>query len=225
MLPRRHTVFQYHVACRTRLLTFPAVDTHIGIHRELLVGDHPCVEIGTNHVAERPGCQSSLCVYLARLPFLNQFDVAVEVLTRLADLLPFTLWRVGVHKRQADIRLGHDERKSAVQMQPLLPEVFIQHLHCPPDAVTASHECIDEGRWLKDDVRAFDELPDDMWWLPTMNGKAESQSLALLQLILTLALPHLLGDEEQLLTRLLSQPLCRPSGITCTREIENHVLI
>lgn len=164
------------------------MDTDVGIYRELLVSYHPCVEVSTNHVAERPRRQSALGVYLARFPFFDEFYIAIQILAGLTDLFFFPLWGVCVHKRQADIRLRHDERKGAVQMQSLLPKVFIQHLHCSSDAVAAGHERIDEGRWLKDDVRAPYELSDDMGWLPAVNGEAETQSLAFLQLIPALAL-------------------------------------
>ena len=139
-------------------------------------------------MTERPRRQSALGVYLARFLFFDEFYIAIQILAGLTDLFFFPLWGVCVHKRQADIRLRHDERKGAVQMQSLLPKVFIQHLHCSSDAVAAGHERIDEGRWLKDDVRAPYELSDDMGWLPAVNGEAETQSLAFLQLIPALAL-------------------------------------
>jgi hypothetical protein len=107
-------------------------------------------------------------------------------------------------------------------MKPFLPEVFIQHLHRSSYAITAGHKGVNEIGIQYFEFRITDKLPDDMGRLPTVNGKAETQSFAFLQLIPALALLHLLGDEEQSFPRFLRQSFCRPSCIACTREIENH---
>lgn len=85
------------------------MDAQVCIYREFLVRYHVAVEIGTNHMRESPGRQSSLGMHLIRFPFLNHPGVPVQVFAGLTDFLMLALRRVGIHKRQAYIRLRHDE--------------------------------------------------------------------------------------------------------------------
>lgn len=96
----------------------------IGIDRELLVGYHEAVEVGTDNVAERPGCQSEGQLAVADLAVLHYLDEFLQLHLRLVLLLAFPLGRVGIHKGQANIAFGHDERLAALQFNAFFPQLL-----------------------------------------------------------------------------------------------------
>ena len=59
VLPLGQSVAHHDVTRGTYVLAFAAMDTHIGIHRKLLVGNHAGIKIGANDMTERPRGQAS----------------------------------------------------------------------------------------------------------------------------------------------------------------------
>ena len=71
------------------------------------------------------------------------------------------------------------------------------------------------------DGEPTDELADDVWRLPSVNGEAEADALVGVEDIGTVAL-ELVGDEEQAFVGGCGQLLGSPAGVARAREIENH---
>ena len=67
IFPLGHLV-EFDIVRRTCLGTQAAMQADVCIDRELTVGNHEAVEVGTYHVAERPRCQTFCQPAIAALP-------------------------------------------------------------------------------------------------------------------------------------------------------------
>ena len=66
-----------------------------------------------------------------------------------------------------------------------------------------------------------DELTNDVWRLPAVDGEAEADALVCLKGVFAVC-PQFLRNEKQPFLRGGSQLLCRPTSIPSTRKIEYH---
>ncbi len=101
---------------RTDLHTLATLDADIGINHELLVSNHPFVEIATDDI----GIKSRGCTLLQRhntLPAVSDgSDNLGQLSTGVGNLRSLFLLGIRIHERQADIRLGHDDGVERISM-------------------------------------------------------------------------------------------------------------
>ena len=225
IFPCRH-VREHNVAHGTPFGTQPAVGTHVDIHRELLVRYHVTIEISSNDMTESPRCQAERQLAVTTLPILHHLYIAFKVVPCLFFLFAFPFWRVGVHKRQADIALGHDKRLAALQYDALGRQFFSQHRHGQSCTVAACAQDIGimvvERASLGVKCKPLHKLPDDVWRLPAMHRETKPNTFVILKGVFTRRL-QFFGNEEQPFLRSRCQLFSRPPRIACTRKIENHV--
>ena len=155
IFPLGHLV-EFDIVRRTCLGTQAAMQADVSIDRELIVGNHEAVEVGTDDVAECPRSQSRMGMRLARNPIDNHFRILLKLLGGLGNFLFLALGGVGVHEGQAYVALGHDEREGAGNRQSLDVQLLLQHLYGAADAVAAGTEGVDVvrsgGRWGMDEA-------------------------------------------------------------------------
>ena len=75
------------------------MDAAVGIYREGFVGNHPGIEIGTDDMGERPGCETAMRVGHIRDTTHDEVGVLLQLTCGHRYLLTFSLRFVGLHKR------------------------------------------------------------------------------------------------------------------------------
>ena len=95
---------------RTDLRTLATLDTDIGVDHELLVRNHPFVEIAANDIGVESGGGTLFQRNDALPTILDDGNNLCQLLAGVGYLAGSLLLRICVHERQADIRLGHDDR-------------------------------------------------------------------------------------------------------------------
>ena len=212
---------EHDVADGTHLGTQSAVQAHVGVDGELLVGNHVAVEVSPNDVTERPRRQSQGQTAVACLPFLDHLNKYIQVFAGLLLFLTFPLRCVGIHEGQADVALRHRERLATVHRDALFRQLLRQHLDGQPRAVAAGAQNVRIVPAGIADSETADELAHDVGRLPAVNGEAEAYPLVVGKGIFTRRF-QLFRNEEQPLSSGLGQLLSRPPRIACTRKIEYH---
>ena len=121
------------------------MDAFVGIDKELPVGNHPAIKVGSYDMAERPGCQSAMGMGLAFHAFSYHFHILPELLFGLGNFLMLTLRGVSVHERQAYIAFGHDKREGTVDVKRMWSQFLLEHLDGASDTVATSADGVDVG--------------------------------------------------------------------------------
>ena len=158
-----------------------AVGANVAVDSKLPVGYHETVEVGADHVGECPGHQSQLELTVASLPSFHHFHKPLQVFLCLSNLGTFALGLVGIHKRQADVALGHDERLAAVQGDAPLSQFLCQHRDRQSRTVATGTQRVGIVPCSPCNCHLANELTDDMRRLPSVNGEAEAYALVVRQ--------------------------------------------
>ena len=222
-----------YIIHRTDLLTFPASDAFVRIHRKLLVGHHLPVEVFTDHVRVESGSGPLVELFDAPSALLDDMDDMRQLVARHIQFHRLLVLGVGLHKRQTHIALGHDHREHRFRLQRLAVT--------PPQVLVGCQVAIQDGHRLAHIVAASGQRPAEVIvnvqfqtpdecahysrHLPAVCGKAEADTFARVQDIAMTPFAYFVGDIVQLIVDSLRYLLCRPSRIARSAEIENHVLI
>ena len=65
----------------------------------------------------------------------------VQLTTGVLDLPVLLVLGVGLHKRQTDVALGHDDRELRLGMQALLRQILVQDGHTLAHVVATGGQC------------------------------------------------------------------------------------
>ena len=93
----------------TDRLAFTTFDADIGVDRKLAVCYHVTVEVASQYIGIESGSSTSFEFDDARATCVDGLDDVNHLSAGLGNLAFFFRLRVGVHKRQADIRFWHDK--------------------------------------------------------------------------------------------------------------------
>ena len=106
MKPYRGCTFD--IIHRTDLRALAAMDADIRIHCELLVCDHPLVEVATDYVGIEAGSGTLFQFLDTPLAILQNTDNMVQLALGVLNLPMLLVLRISFHKRQTDVRFRHD---------------------------------------------------------------------------------------------------------------------
>ena len=205
-----------YIVDRTDLAALATTGADISIDSKLLVGNHAFVKILADDIGEEARCHTLVEFLDASFTVFDDTGHVLYLSPGLINLLLFPFLCVGIHKGQADIAFGHDDREQRLGLQTLAGQFTIEDLHRLSRAVTTGGQCPDKGVVMGVERSTADEVADDSWRLPTVCREAESQSFTVIKLVVELLLLKLVRDALQLVTASLGQLLGYPFRIACS---------
>ena len=201
---------------RTDLSAFATLDAAVRINLELAVCDHATVEIGSQHVRIEARGGSMFQFLNAPFAIPDDGDDMGSLSLGVLNLPGFFLWRVCIHKRQADIALWHDDGEERLCLKTQGAQLFVEDGHAVTHIVSTGGQCPTEG--LRANTLQFesaDEAPDDMWRLPAMRGEAESDAFLCLECELIPLLSDEIRDVEKWFVEGFCDLLSHPFRVAC----------
>lgn len=189
---------------RTYCRATATASADVRVDSKLLVSNHLAIEVAADDVGIESGSGAALQFYDAALAVFDDSADVCELPTGILHFFCYALVAVGMHERQTDIRLWHDDRELCLSRQTMQCQLFIENGHRFSHVVATGRDSIAVGgrlqlvvgcraRALEDSTT--DKFANDMRRLPAMSGKAETQSLVFLQLIVQRVFLQLIGDE------------------------------
>ena len=216
----------FYIVNRTYSGTETTLYASILINPEFLVGDKVLVVVASYNIriCERDGTLHQLVN--ACLSVDNGFLDMHHALFGSFYLTLCILFGVEVQKRETYVRLWHHYSKRALGREPFCCQLLVEYRHGFTHVVATGGNSIAEvaldGRAFTADHHSSDELPYDMWRLPSMSREAESQPFAIFQDVAAFLFFQFLWDKVQFFTCCLSQLLGYPSSVSCASKIEYH---
>jgi hypothetical protein len=192
------------------------LDAGIGINHELAISNHVLVEISPQHIGVKTRGGSTLKFLNATFTVPDDGNDVGCLSLGILNLPGFLLWRVCIHKRQADIALRHDDREERLCLKTNGEQFLIENRHAFSHIVATGSQCPTEGvrpNPLK--MKSMDEIPDDMWRLPSMRGEAESYALIWLEGEAVSSLSDEIRDAEKCFVECFSYLLSHPFCVAC----------
>jgi hypothetical protein len=199
---------------RTDLGALSTTDAHIIIHHELAVCNHVFVEIATNDIRVESGSGAFLQLLDTTFAVSDDRNDMAQLMPGILNLPGFFLHGVCVHKRQTDVRLGHNHRKDCLSLQSYHAKFLVEDGHALTHIVATGRESPAEGipPLVARKVQSPDEVAYNPWRLPSMRGKAESDTLTRLEYKPVTTLSDEIGNAEKWFIEgfcyLLSYPFC-----------------
>ena len=140
----------FYIVYGTNFHAFAALDTYISVEDEFLVVHHPLIKVLTNHVRVESGSRPLFQLLNTSLAIFQNADDMVQLALGILYFPALTILRVGFHKWQTHVTLGHNHRKECLSLQTNSPQILVQNRHRLPRIVSAGcqrpAEVIENGR-------------------------------------------------------------------------------
>ena len=174
-----HRGHSFDVIHRADLGALATADAYILIHHKLTVSDHVFVEIAANHVGVESG--SGTLLQFLDTPFVvsDDGDDMAQLVLGVLNLPEFLVLGVGVHERQTDVRLWHDDGEERFCLKTYGTQFLVEDGHALAHVVAAGGEGPTEGI-ATIYLQSLDEVADDPWGLPAVRGETETNALIFL---------------------------------------------
>ncbi len=104
----------FDIINRTDLLTLAALDTNVIVNGKLLIRNHLLVEIPADDVRIESGGGTFFQFLDTTTPFLDHLDDMGYLLCCQFYLHSLLLLGIGLHERQTNITLRHDDREKCL---------------------------------------------------------------------------------------------------------------